>query len=124
MTTTTAPSAGMIHDMGTAHPVANAVAPVSGKMIYNCPMHPEVQQDHPGNCPKCGMTLEPKTVTPGADTDGDADLRDMSRRFWMGAALTLPVFALAMVHLIPVLSRQAWVDSQASRWIQFALATP
>jgi len=124
MTITTTPSAGMIHDVSTAHPGARAVAPVSGKMIYTCPMHPEVQQDHPGNCPKCGMTLEPKTATPGADTDGDADLRDMSRRFWIGASLTLPVFVLAMLHLIPVLSRQAWVDSQASRWIQFALATP
>ena len=45
------------------------VEPASGKVIYTCPMHPEVQQDHPGNCPKCGMTLEPKTATAGTDDE-------------------------------------------------------
>jgi Cu+-exporting ATPase len=48
-------------------------------------MHPEVQQDHPGNCPKCGMTLELKTVTTGTDDEESAELRDMTRRFWIGA---------------------------------------
>jgi P-type Cu+ transporter len=91
---------------------------------YTCPMHPEVQQDHPGECPKCGMTLELKTVTAGADDAENTELRDMTRRFWTGSALALPVFALAMAHLIPVLGRQPWVDGNASRWIQFALATP
>ena len=70
-------------------------------MIYTCPMHPEVQQDHPGDCPKCGMTLEPKTATAGTDDEENAELRDMTRRFWIGAALALPVFVLAMAHLIP-----------------------
>jgi Cu+-exporting ATPase len=87
-------------------------------------MHPEIQQDHPGNCPKCGMTLEPKTVTAGTDDAENADLRDMTKRFKVGAALALPVFVLAMAHLIPVLGKQSWVDSDASRWLQFALATP
>jgi Cu+-exporting ATPase len=87
-------------------------------------MHPEVQQDHPGNCPKCGMTLELKTVTAGADEGENAELRDMTQRFWIGGALTLPVFVLAMGHLIPALDRQPWMDSNVSRWIQFALATP
>ena len=96
----------------------------AAKPIYTCPMHPEVQQDHPGNCPKCGMTLEPKTVTAGADDEENAELRDMTRRFWIGAALALPVFVLAMAHLIPALGRQPWVNSDASRWMQFALATP
>ena len=91
--------------------------------IYTCPMHPEVQQDHPGGCPKCGMALEPKTVTAGTDDDENAELRDMTRRFWIGAALALPVFLLAMAHLIPALARQSWVDSSISRWVQFALAT-
>ncbi len=95
-----------------------------GKAIYTCPMHPEVQQNHPGDCPKCGTALEPKTVTAGTDDDGNAELRDMTKRFWIGAALTLPVFVLAMAHLIPALARQSWVDSHASRWMQFALATP
>ena len=87
-------------------------------------MHPEVQQDHPGDCPKCGMTLELKTVTAGTDDEENAELRDMTRRFWIGAALALPVFVLAMAHLIPALGRQSWVDSDVSRWMQFALATP
>lgn len=90
-------------------------------IIYTCPMHPEIEQDHPGNCPKCGMTLEPKTI--GADTaEDDSELRDMTRRFWIGAALTLPVFLIAMGHLFP--GAPAWLDSDPSRWMQFALSTP
>jgi Cu+-exporting ATPase len=96
----------------------------SGKTIYTCPMHPEVQQDHPGDCPKCGMTLVLKTPTASPDQAEDAELRDMTKRFWIGAALTLPVFVLAMAHLIPALARQSWADSHTSRWIQFALTTP
>jgi Cu+-exporting ATPase len=96
----------------------------AAKPIYTCPMHPEVQQDHPGNCPKCGMTLEPKTVTTGTDDAENADLRDMTRRFKVGAVLALPVLVLAMAHLISVLGKQSWVDSDVSRWLQFALATP
>ena len=95
-----------------------------GKAIYTCPMHPEVQQDHPGNCPKCGMALEPKTVTAGTGNDENAELRDMTKRFWIGAALTLPVFFLAMSHLIPALGRQPWVTGDISRWLQFGLTTP
>ena len=95
-----------------------------GQAIYTCPMHPEVQQDHPGNCPKCGMALEPKTATAGPDEGQNAELHDMTRRFWIGAALTLPVFGLAMAHLIPAIGHDAWVMSDASRWIQFALTTP
>jgi Cu+-exporting ATPase len=91
--------------------------------VYICPMHPDVQQDHPGECPKCGMTLEPKTVTAGTDDDENAELRDMTKRFWFGAALALPVFGLSMAHLIPAWARQAWVDGNVSRWVQFALAT-
>ena len=70
------------------------------------------------------MTLELKTVTAGTDDEENAELRDMTKRFWIGAALALPVFVLAMTHLIPALARQPWVDSSASRWLQFALATP
>jgi Cu+-exporting ATPase len=84
-------------------------------------MHPEVQQNHPGDCPKCGMMLEPKTVTAGTGDDENAELRDMTKRFWFGAALALPVFALAMAHLIPPLARQPWVGSNSSRRLQFAL---
>jgi Cu+-exporting ATPase len=100
------------------------VAPATGKMLYTCPMHPEVQQDHPGDCPKCGMALEPKTVAAGADETENAELRNMTKRFWIGAVLTLPVFVLAMAHLIPALAQQSWADSHVSRWLQFALTTP
>jgi Cu+-exporting ATPase len=64
------------------------------------------------------------TVTAVADDEENAELRDMTKRFWIGAALTLPVFVLAMAHLIPALAAQAWADSPAARWIQFALTTP
>jgi Cu+-exporting ATPase len=100
------------------------VAPASGKTIYTCPMHPEVRQDHPGDCAICGMPLEPLTVTVVEDEEENAELRDMTRRFWIGAALTLPVFVLAMAHLVPALAAQGWADSHVSRWIQFALTTP
>ena len=110
------------HEDGDRSPAP--AAPAAGKVIYTCPMHPEVQQDHPGDCPKCGMTLVLKTPTAGADQAEDVELRDMTKRFWIGAALTLPVFVLAMAHLIPALARQSCSDSHTSRWVQFALPTP
>ena len=100
------------------------VAPAAGKTIYTCPMHPQIRQDHPGDCPICGMRLEPVAVTAVADDEENAELHDMQKRFWIGAALTLPVLVLAMAHLIPAFAAQAWADSHASRWIQFALTTP
>jgi Cu+-exporting ATPase len=98
------------------------VAPTAGKVLYTCPMHLEVQQDHPGNCPKCGMTLEPKTVA--AVEEENPELTDMTRRFWIGGVLALPVFVLAMAHLLPALRHESWVMGDTSRWIQFALSTP
>jgi Cu+-exporting ATPase len=92
--------------------------------LYTCPMHPAVQQDHPGECPKCGMALELKTASAGGDGADHAELHDMTRRFWIGAVLTLPVFLLAMAHMIPALGRQAWVTGDVSRWLQFVLSTP
>jgi P-type Cu+ transporter len=92
------------------------------KTIYTCPMHLEVQQDHPGNCPKCGMALEPKTVS--AVEEENHELTDMTRRFWVGATLALPVFLLAMAHIIPSLGHESWIMGDTSRWIQFALSTP
>ena len=93
-------------------------------MIYTCPMHPEVVQDHPGDCPKCGMALEPKMATAGAGDEENVELHEMTRRFWIGAALALPVFILAMTHVIPGLGGQPWVNGEASRWLQCGLATP
>lgn len=92
------------------------------KAVYTCPMHPEIEQDHQGECPKCGMALEPKTVTAGKEEN--IELHDMTRRFWIGTALALPVFVLAMAPMIPALGSLSWVQSDASRWLQFALTTP
>jgi P-type Cu+ transporter len=86
-------------------------------------MHPEVQQDKPGNCPKCGMTLERKAGKAAVGEDDNAELSDMTRHLWVGGALALPVFALAMAHVVPALSK-TWVAGNASRWTQFVLSTP
>ena len=93
------------------------------RTIFTCPMHPEIAQDHPGDCPKCGMALEPKTAT-AAPEEEDPELREMTRRLRVGAVFALPVFLVAMTHLIPTLAHQSWVDSDASRGMQFALSTP
>ncbi|SCW83625.1 Cu+-exporting ATPase [Sphingobium faniae] len=89
--------------------------------MWTCPMHPEIRQDHPGACPICGMGLEPEMVS--ADTGPSAELTDMSRRFWIGLVLAIPVFILEMGgHLFPALHHL--VPMKVSIWIQFALATP
>lgn len=100
------------------------LSPSADMTIYTCPMHPEVQQDHPGDCPKCGMPLELITATAATDDEEHAELRDMVRRFWIATALTLPVFVLAMAHILPAPAVPSWADSHISRWIQFALTTP
>jgi Cu+-exporting ATPase len=73
--------------------------PTPAGTIWTCPMHPEVRQDHPGPCPKCGMALEPETVSASDEESGE--LVDMRRRFWWSAALTLPVLALGMGEMLP-----------------------
>jgi len=94
--------------------------PVIEGAIYTCPMHPEIRQEGPGACPICGMALEPEM--PSADTGPNPELVDMTRRFWIGLALTLPVFVLEMGgHLFGM---RNWVDATLSNWIQLAFATP
>ena len=88
---------------------------------YTCPMHPEVEQQGPGACPKCGMALEPRTVQVEQENE---ELTDMSRRFWFSTALSIPVFILAMVaDLLP-----GWLPAGLTmhtvQWIEFVLATP
>jgi Cu+-exporting ATPase len=90
-------------------------------MIYTCPMHPQIEQDRPGNCPICGMAFEPKSPSAGQEEE-NAELRDMARRFWISGLLTLPVFVVAMAHLFP--NAPTWVASDLSRWLQFVLSTP
>jgi Cu+-exporting ATPase len=88
--------------------------------IYTCPMHPEIEQIGPGTCPKCGMALEPKIVS--LEDKPDPEYLDMKRRFWISALLTLPVFALAMLEMLP--DFHAFINPKISLWIQFLLATP
>jgi Cu+-exporting ATPase len=99
------------------------VDPNPGKVIYTCPMHPEIEQDHPGSCPKCGMALEPKELTPESEDDF-SELRDMSRRFWVGLVLSLPVLVLAMAHLVPGVHLEHYISAPVNNWIQLALSTP
>ena len=99
-----------------------AGVPATTRVEYTCPMHPLIVQDHPGNCPICGMTLEPRTVTVGAAPN--PELADMMRRFWIGAALMLPVLVLAMgPHLIGFPTHEL-IAPRLSAWLQFALAAP
>jgi Cu+-exporting ATPase len=84
-------------------------------------MHPEIEWDHPGNCPICGMALEPKSPVAGGEEE-NAELRDMTRRFWIGLALAIPVLVLAMAHVVP--HPPEWITGEWSRWIQFILSTP
>jgi P-type Cu+ transporter len=97
-------------------------APINAGVIYTCPMHPQIRQVGPGNCPICGMTLEPVKAT--ADVGENHELVDMTRRFWIGLALTLPVFCLEMGGHIPALGLDDLVPPRISTWIQFALSTP
>ena len=93
---------------------------VSKDAIYTCPMHPEIRQVGPGSCQICGMALEPALAT--TDTAPNAELVDMTRRFWIGLVLTLPVFVLEMgSHLVDL---HALINPSLSSYIQFAFATP
>lgn len=90
-------------------------------VLYTCPMHPEVEQRGPGSCPKCGMALEPKDA---AAEEDDTELRDMTKRFWVGAVFTLPVFLIAMSDMLPGQPIKELVGATALGWIQFLLAVP
>jgi Cu+-exporting ATPase len=96
----------------------------AGGVAYTCPMHPEIIRAAPGDCPICGMALVRQTPTTDPDQAEADELRDMTRRLWIGAFLAVPVFILAMAHLVPVLAREPWVEGEASRWTQFALTVP
>jgi len=98
------------------------VAPPSTKTEYVCPMHPEIVRDEPGSCPICGMALEPRTVT--LEEEKNPELEDMTRRFWFGVVLSVPVLFLAMSDLIPGQPVQASFSQRTLIWIQFLLSTP
>lgn len=91
--------------------------------IYTCPMHSEISQLGPGNCPICGMTLEPKMAAPKA-VEENSELSDMTRRFWVSCILALPVFVMAMsAELWPAITKK-FISHSALQWIEFILATP
>ncbi|MGE0854010.1 MAG: heavy metal translocating P-type ATPase [Hyphomicrobiaceae bacterium] len=101
-------------------PEEKPAAPVPAGTIYTCPMHPEIRQEGPGSCPICGMALEPDVVS--ADAAPNPELADMTRRFWVGLVLTLPVVALEMGGHMTGLHQ--WLGQQTSNWLQLLLATP
>lgn len=98
--------------------------PVAQKqnVIYTCPMHPEIEQNGPGTCPKCGMNLEPKRINPNAEED-DSELRSMTLRFWVTAALTVPLLLLSMLPMIGV-PIDRWLGGTLHLWLQLLLCTP
>jgi Cu+-exporting ATPase len=104
---------------GAARNNASAVAPEGTK--YTCPMHPEIVQDGPGACPKCGMALEPMTVT--REAPPNAELIEMTRRFRVGAVFAVPLLAMAMGDMLPGLSFEALLGVGFG-WTQLVLATP
>jgi Cu+-exporting ATPase len=91
--------------------------------VYTCPMHPEIVRDKPGNCPICGMALEPRTVT-SADEQENPELRDMTRRFWVGAALSLPLLLIAMAPHLGWNLFEGLASPRTLRWVELILATP
>ena len=92
------------------------------QIVYTCPMHPQVRQASPGNCPICGMTLEPLDAT--AVTAPSPELADLTRRFWIGLVLTLPVLIIEMAGHLPLLGRLHFLSPAISNWVQFALVSP
>jgi Cu+-exporting ATPase len=101
---------------------SSKVEEVPAGTIYTCPMHPEVRQVGPGSCPICGMALEP--VVASAEHGPNPELADMTRRFWIGLALTAPVFLLEMGSHLFDLHHRLGLTQQAANWLQLGFATP
>ncbi len=101
---------------------ADEESPVAAGTIYTCPMHPEIEQVGPGDCPICGMSLEPKNAVEG---EGDtSELKDMTLRFWVSAVLSTPVLLLVMLAHLPGNPLEQFISMKTAMWIEFALATP
>ncbi len=98
------------------------VPPSPAGTVYTCPMHPQIRQKEPGTCPICGMALEPEM--PSEDTGPSPELKDMTRRFWIGLALSLPVIALEMTPHIAGAGAMRMIPSHIGAWTQVVLATP
>ena len=98
-----------------------AIAAPSTRTRYTCPMHPEIVRDEPGSCPICGMALEPMTVTVN---EANPELDSMTRRFWIGAALTLPLLAIMVSDLLPSHPIQELLKGPSLGWFELAIASP
>src|SRR5579863_9437048 len=96
--------------------------PLAPRVQYTCPMHPEIVRSAPGSCPICGMALEPRTVS--ATEEENPELRDMTRRFWVSAALTAPLLAIAMASMLRPRAFTMFYAGAEIDWLEFALATP
>ncbi len=94
----------------------------STRVEYTCPMHPEIVRPGPGSCPICGMALEPRTVTAAAEEN--PEVRDMTRRFWISLALTVPLLAIAMVSMVRPHAFTLFLAGAEVPWFEFVLATP
>jgi Cu+-exporting ATPase len=94
----------------------------AGEVLWTCPMHPQIMRNAPGSCPICGMALEP--MTPGAGDAANPELRDMTRRFWAGVALSVPLLAIAMAEHFNQAALDGLVSPRFLVWVQLVLATP
>ena len=104
---------------GAARAAARTAA---GEVLWTCPMHPQIVREEPGNCPICGMTLEP--MTPAAGEAANPELRDMRRRFWVGVALSVPLLAIAMAGHFDQAALDALVSPRLLVCVQLILGTP
>ncbi len=111
----TAPQKALLPAAAPAGP-SPAAAGTAGT-TYTCPMHPEIRQDHPGHCPKCGMTLEP--VMPSLADEANPELADFTRRFWWTLPLTVIVTVLAMVG-----HQLGWMPMATQSWLELVLSVP
>ncbi len=110
--------AGCCH--ATSHGIPGGPSTATG--IHTCPMHPEVRQEGPGSCPLCGMALEPTAIS--LQEEGNPELSDMRRRFWLSLGLTLPLTALAMGRMVSALPVERLASPRALAWTELLLATP
>jgi len=111
-----------IHEAQAATVQPIKIETPAAKAEYTCPMHPQIIRDKPGNCPICGMALEPRTVTLEEETN--PELVDMSRRFWIGVVLAVPLFLIAMSDYLPGRPLERIITMQTVGWIELLLATP
>ena len=116
------PEPGACPRCGMALEAELGVAALFPTVEYTCPMHPEVVRAGPGSCPQCGMALEPRTLAPTDQPNPELD--DMTRRFWIGAAIGFPVFALAMAEMMLGERVSQTIDRALSNWVQLVFATP